>query len=387
MARMLEIRNTLMAFMFFVACTANLFAQTSTGEHVMNARQKQLVDQGIERLKEGISGNMWGSVVWDEASAPWLFAHYLNDEELARLADTHDNANVRAVAVWCYMERAPHKSKELFFRHVVESGEVKNEGGCIPHNCSMGDFLIRKAGDLDYLSKDEYVLLDSLLLHSASAYNVSRRNEIIKSLELTAANKGLVRRYAMNPYDFVSLNYLAEIHELCDTVLIINALYEAFKPNNFIKRRNYSHTLKPIIGHAVYLVANWRHPSFKRHLLALRDTLVAANGYVPETMFRCAFFYEADWTKEFVDGSLALAASRPDNEVTQQFSHGKHVGKTALELKKALKNRGDYYYSENGNIIMYGCRHIASFSDVFDLSDSVEDLKDYLETISEMYSK
>lgn len=376
-------RKILIIILFFGACAANAYAQSTAGKHTMNARQRGLMAQGIENLKAGIRGDLWGPTYTEETLAPWLFAHYLSIDDLIAIADTHSNANVRAVAVWCLMERAPRKSKEVFFRHVVESDMINIAGGCLPYRKSLGDYLIQKAADLGYLSKAEYKHLDSVLLYSASAYGVSRRNNLVYELKRNSTNKELMRQYAMNAYDYAAINLLVENKELRDTVFVINALHEAFKPENVNRRgRSYYWKNKPLMGHAVYLMEKWPHAAFKRHLSELRDTLVTVNGYIPSTMFSCAFAFDSAWIMDFVNETFALVASHPENKVTSVFSRGKLVGRTAKELEDALHFD---YYGKDGKPQSCSCCVVIPFPNESKENRNV--LYDTLQALSELYLK
>lgn len=382
LARMIKMRVVLIVLMFIAVCLSNAYAQSTARKHTMNTRQKGLVSHEIERLKAGIEGDLWGPACYEETLAPWLFAHYLSIDDLIAVADTHDNANVRAVAVWCLMERAPHKSKKVFFRHVIESDKVNINGGCVPYIESLGDFLMHKAYELNYLNRQEYKYLDSVLLFSASAYGVSRRNEIVKGLESNPDNMALMRKYAMNANDYAAINYLVYNKELRDTVFVINALQEAFRPENVARRNRHSWIVKPLLGHAVYLMESWPHPAFKRHLSALRDTIVSKNGFVPSTLFSCAFVFDSAWIMNFVNESFALVATHPDNDVTSVFSRGKLVGRTAKEMEVALRFEG---FEWDGNRRALSCCFVIPFQNK--PVETSNALYDTLQAMSAFYSK
>ena len=335
-----------------------------------NARMQQKVDSAIVALCDRIVGSPFGFYPNQET---WILEHYLCRDELATLADTHANANVRAVAVWCLMCRYPNFSKGELFKHVVESDWVNIGFRCVLAKKTVGDFLIEKAVDNLTLTLQDWRTIDSVLVHSEHAYNVGRRHWLVENLEHNDYYTQLMRRLAANPDDFAALNYLVSNPEDVDTSLVINALREAFSPRIVAMNKRQYRLQMPRMEHAVYMIRNWYHPAFRRCLQQQRDTLLATVGFLPEELFRCAFVYEEEWIKSFVNDTFAYL------EKNDSAEGKKKLKQTAGSLYRAVDSIKRY----NGNGTLKASSCIST--KLFLSTESDYPLDSYLLNIAKSY--
>lgn len=354
----MNIRNILIISMLLLSL-GTAFGQRSKVPFQRNSRQQRVLDESIERIAKGeFAGSPWSGYYYGE-SLNWILNRYTTKEELFQLADEHPSAEVRRAATICIINKYKGKeAKECFYRHVVESDPVSRGGGCIVWHESMGDYLIEKAVELHFLSKSDWKTLDSILLASPQATRVKRRNRLLNDLYKSPENADHIRQMASQGFDIYAVIWLAARHkedwsthlqQESDTTLVLGIIDSVCK---FSMERNKgrAYLYRTISNQSVYLASLWRHPAFERRLEVWRDSMISAQGTMPQVMFEMALMYDCAWCVSFVEESLRQVAAEQDESVRNQ-----KLRKMLLGLRNAQDRA--YNYDIDG-IQIGGCRPI-----------------------------
>jgi len=315
-------------------------------------RVQALIDEDFARIAEGsyslrMNDDVWGpsaGLSGNGSSLPWILNHYLSREELADLASRHPEAGVRSLAVWCLMAQSPEFAKPYFFNAVADTTLLVLSGGCIPIREPMGDFLIAKAEEYHLLDSCSRATLDSILIHNPDAWLLARRQRLIRQLPLTPAHAELVRSHAARHLDGAAIEWLCRYQEEEDTLAVIRAMERTLIPVRRAGRRTiwyWAYNEGPLLADLPRLIAQWRHPAFRRTLESIRDTIVTHLGYFHDEFAEITLLYDTVWSGPFIEETFALLAGHPDNQQTPTgslTSRLMHQFDTALEKRWCYKN-------------------------------------------------